>query len=104
MPRQGLRLRSSRAGKESVRHYLLHLRVVRCAIIRSRFLYVILDIRDRGPDDRETAGLAERRGKDAPFQCRSAARGRLSAAQVAERRKSWSAAVQTNAIDWLTMS
>ena len=36
-----------------------------------RLPYVILDIRDRGTDAKQAAGLAERRGEDAPFQCRS---------------------------------
>ena len=33
-----------------------------------RSLYVILDIRDHGSDAEQTAGLAERRGENAPFQ------------------------------------
>ena len=51
-----------------------------------RLAYVILDIRDRGPDDGQTAGLAERRGEVAPVQRRCPGRSRISATQVAERR------------------
>ncbi len=55
------------------------------ALHQIRSLYVILDIREPGSDAERTAGLAERRGEDAPFQRRSSGRSRIPAAQIAER-------------------
>jgi len=72
-------------------------------VLAIRSLYVMLDIRDHGSDGGQTAGLAERQGENAPFQCRGSGRGRIPAAQIAERRESWSAAFAANAVDWLAM-
>jgi len=55
-------------------------------VLAIRSLYVMLDIRDHGSDGGQTAGLAERQGENAPFQCRGSGRGRIPAAQIAERR------------------
>lgn len=69
----------------------------------ARSSYVILDISDDGAHAGQTAGLAERRGENAPFQLRSSGRSGIPAAQIAERRESWSAAFAANAIDWPAM-
>ena len=66
-------------------------------------LYVILDIRDDSSDAEQTAGLAERRGEDVPFQCGSTGRSGISTAQIAEWRESRFAAFAADAIDRLAM-